>query len=55
MFSEIALNAEKAKLITTHPTGSYKIEGAEGKADKLIITDADAFWSSSKYLVVVVE
>jgi len=55
LFSEIALNAEKAKLVTNHPTSSYKIEGSEGKADKLIITDADAFWSSSKYLVVVVE
>lgn len=55
LFSEIALNAEEAKLITTHPSNSYEIKGEDGKADKLIITDAEAFWSSSKYLVIVVE
>jgi DNA repair exonuclease SbcCD ATPase subunit len=53
--NEIALSAKKAKLVTTHPAGSYKIEGAEGKAEKLVITNADDFWSASKYLVIVVE
>lgn len=51
----IPLGAKKAKLITTHPAGSYKIEGADGKAEKLVITNAEDFWSASKYLVVVVE
>ena len=51
----IALAAKKAKLITTHPAGSYKIEGADGKAEKLTITNAEEFWSTSKYLVIVVE
>lgn len=53
--SEIILGAKKAKLITTHPAGSYKIEGADGKAEKLVITNAEDFWSASKYLVIVVE
>lgn len=53
--SEIVLGAKKAKLITTHPAGSYKIEGADGKAEKLVITNAEDFWSASKYLVIVVE
>ncbi len=48
---EIALAAKKAKLATTHPAGSYNLVGGE----KLVITDANAFWSVSKYLVVVVE
>ena len=52
---EIQLSAKKAKLVTTHPAGSYKIDGADGKADKLIILDADKFWSVSKYCVIVVE
>lgn len=52
---EIQLAAKKAKLVTTHPADSYKIEGADGKAEKLVITDAQKFWSVSKYLVVVVE
>ncbi|MBK9176678.1 MAG: hypothetical protein IPM46_10165 [Flavobacteriales bacterium] len=49
---EIPLAAKKAKLATAHPAGSYRLE--EG-AEKLVITDPNAFWSLSKYLVVVVE
>ena len=52
---EISLGAKKAKLITTHPADSYKIDGADGHADKLTITDPDKFWSVSKYCVIVVE
>lgn len=48
---EIPLMAKKAKLATTHPAGSYKLEGGE----KLVILDPNAFWSVSKYLVVVVD
>ncbi len=53
--TSIVLGAKKAKLITTHPSGSYKIEGADGKAEKLTILNADDFWSASKYLVIVVD
>jgi len=55
VFTEIVLSAKKAKLVTTHPAGSYKIEGADGKAEKLVITNVEDFWSASKYLVIVVE
>lgn len=47
---EIPLAAKKAKPVTTHPAGSYRIDG-----EKLVITDPNQFWSVSKYLVVVVE
>jgi hypothetical protein len=50
--SSIPVVAKKAKLATTHPEGSYRFE--EGAA-KLVIIDPNAFWSISKYLVVVVE
>jgi hypothetical protein len=53
--SEIPLGAKKAKLVTTHPGGSYRIDGADGKAEKLVITNTEDFWSASKYLVVVIE
>jgi hypothetical protein len=53
--NSIPLGAKKAKLVTTHPAGSYKIEGPEGKAEKLTITNPDDFWSASKYLVIVIE
>jgi hypothetical protein len=50
----INLNAKKAKLITTHPSTSYKIEGIK-TADKLIITNSQEFWGASKYMVIVLE
>jgi hypothetical protein len=52
---EIALNAKSAKLITTHPKGSYKLDGTDKKVDKIVILNSDDFWSASKYLVIVVE
>ena len=55
VFTEIVLGVKKAKFITTHPASSYKIEGTDGKAEKIVITNAEDFWSASKYLVVVVE
>lgn len=53
--STINLSSKKAKLITVHPTDSYKFEGPEGKVEKLVITNPEEFWSASKYLVIVVE
>jgi len=48
-------SCKKARLITNHPSDSYKFEG-EGKAvENLVITDPDKFWASSKYLVVDAE
>lgn len=55
LINEIKLMSKKAKIITNHPANSYKIEGKDGSAEKLIILDTEAFWSSSKYLVLVVE
>jgi len=52
--NSITLASKKARLITTHPSDSYKIIGNE-KADKIEITDAKKFWAASKYLVIVVE
>jgi len=49
---EIPLMVKKAKLVSTHPNGSYKLEG---EVDKLVISDPNAFWSASKYLVIVVD
>ncbi len=44
----IPVEGKKMKLITTHPTNSYKFEAGKG----ITITNADAFWKSSKFLVV---
>lgn len=47
--------AKKAELITNHPSNSYAFMGSEGKVDSLVIKDPAAFWSSSKYMVVVID
>lgn len=44
----------KAKILTSHPTSSYMFEKDNGNY-VLIITDPDAFWSVSKYLVIEVK
>lgn len=46
--------ARRAKLLTTHPEGSYTLERDANKQYVLTITDAVAFWSVSKYLVIQV-
>lgn len=52
--SSFILASRKAEILTSHPSNSYKIYG-EGRADSLVITDIENFWSVSKYLVIVVE
>ncbi|MBN4051425.1 hypothetical protein JYU16_01275 [bacterium AH-315-M05] len=52
--TSIDIFSKKAKIVTTHPSGSYKLEGVD-KIDKLLITNPEEFWSASKYLVVIVE
>jgi hypothetical protein len=49
----IALNKRFDKLVTSHPSDSYVVTNNK-KSDSLIIKDAASFWSTSKYLVVVV-
>jgi seryl-tRNA synthetase len=51
---EVSVFAKKATLITTNPESSYKFEGT-GKVDKVIITNPEAFWQASKYLVIITE
>ena len=53
--NEIILGVKKAKILTNHPSSSYKLEGTKQKIEKITILHSDEFWSSSKYLVVVVE
>ncbi len=49
----IPLESSDAKLVTVHPTGSYKLKPGNENAGELEITDPDKFWSTSKYLVVM--
>lgn len=52
----IELNAKTAKVISTHPTGSYSLDRKDkNHVNSLTISDPDQFWKASKYLVVVIE
>ncbi|MBN8703728.1 MAG: hypothetical protein J0M08_11735 [Bacteroidetes bacterium] len=53
--NNILLGVKKAKIITTHASSSYKLEGSKDKVEKLSILNAEEFWSASKYLVIVTE
>ncbi len=50
----LPLYSKFEKLVTNHPTDSYSITGSK-KSDSLLIKDSKAFWSQSKYLVVIVK
>lgn len=52
--TSITIGAKKAKFLTTHPSGSYKLVG-EKTVEKIEITNPEEFWSASKYLVIVIE
>lgn len=52
--NEIPIGAKKAKVLTSHPTSSYKLVG-EKPVEKLVITNSEDFWSASKYLVIITE
>lgn len=50
------VDGEEVKLVTTHPSGSYKIEkDEENEKVNLVISDPAKFWESSKYLVMMVK
>lgn len=52
--TKINTYSRKAKVLSTHPEGSYKIvEDSEGN-DVLKITSPDEFWSVTRYLVIQV-
>ncbi len=51
----IKLYTKSAKLLTTHPSSSYTLQPDANKQLTLRITDPQAFWSTSKYLVVQVK
>ncbi len=53
----IPLNVEddEVKLVSTHPSDSYKWNKVDDKVGSLEITNPEKFWKSSKYLVVLVD
>ena len=52
---EIKLVSKYAKILTMHPSGSYTLQRNANKQYVLRITNPQIFWSTSKYLVVLVK
>ena len=51
----IPLYSKSAELLTDHPAGSYSLDKDAQGQYTLRITNADSFWSVSRYLVVLVK
>lgn len=49
----IDLNCKEVKLLTNHPSQSYTLEKDKDNVKAISITDAERFWGTSKYLVIV--
>ena len=52
---EIKLYSRSAEVLTAHPASSYMLDRDANKEYVLRITNPDQFWSTSKYLVVLVK
>lgn len=53
--NNIPLNTKKATIITKHPESSYQLVEGEDGALTLEITDENAFWNMSNYLIVSIK
>ena len=52
---EIKLYSSSAEILTNHPASSYTLQRDAKKQYVLRITDPQTFWSTSKYLVILVK
>ena len=52
---ENKLYSSSAEILTNHPAGSYTLQRDAKKQYVLRITDPQTFWSTSKYLVILVK
>ena len=52
---EIKLYSRSAKMLTSHPSSSYTLQRDANKQYVLRITNPQQFWSTSKYLVILVD
>lgn len=54
-FTELDIPSRSPKLLTDHPRKSYSIEKVDKENRKLVISNPQLFWSSSKYLIIQVK
>ncbi len=51
--TKIEINNKSPKVMTSHPADSYELVKNADKTTTLVIKDQAAFWSNSKYLIVM--
>lgn len=51
--TKIEINDKNPKVMTSHPAGSYELIQNADKTSTLVIKDQAAFWSNSKFLIVM--
>ena len=49
---EIELPGTKIKILTSHPSESYRLESDAKRPTRLVITNPSLFWQKSKFLVI---
>ena len=54
-FQNIPLGYKTVRLMTSHPSSSYKFSNSNDIIDSLIIINHDNFWRNSKFLVIEVK
>lgn len=53
--TSLPLHSKKAKIMTNHPDASYTIEEDTDGVKTLKITDTEAFWETTSYLVIQID
>lgn len=53
--NSITINTKNAQILSSHPTGSYKLIQNGKIVERIEITDPAKFWDSSKILVIVAD
>lgn len=54
-FRVLHLNSRKATILTNHPESSYQLTKDDEKNLSLEITDPEAFWTISNYLIITIK
>ena len=53
--TEVSILSKGAKVLSNHPSSSYKLVGDKKTVQSLQILDVKAFWANSKFLVIVID
>ena len=53
--TEVKLSGKKIKILTSHPSGSYKLIGDAKKPTAIQINNPSEFWQKSKFLVIEID